>query len=151
MKTRNKFNLRLFLAVLSASLLLSCTPQKRLNRLIERYPYLTVSDTIHTSDTFFFPEANFDTTFELIHLWDTVEIIKEGVEITLWRTQDTIYTEIQKTADTVIIERSVPVEKLVYKPEELSDGQKYWFVPWLLLALLFIVVTVAAVKSLLRR
>ena len=46
--------------------LFSCTPQKRLLHLIEKYPYLKSIDTIKISDTTIRPGIKTDTAFKLI-------------------------------------------------------------------------------------
>jgi hypothetical protein len=55
-------------------LLLSCTPQKRFNRLITKHPYLLTIDTVVIHDTIHIvvPEVDVDTVVEEKTLFDTV-------------------------------------------------------------------------------
>ena len=96
-------------------LLLSCTPQKRFNRLITKHPYLLTIDTFVIHDTIHIvvPEVNVDTVVEENTLFDTVYLQKEQLKVKVWMTKDRkVY--IQGKCDTVyidkIIERRVPVK-----------------------------------------
>jgi hypothetical protein len=96
-------------------LLLSCTPQKRFNRLITKHPYLLTIDTVVIHDTIHIvvPEVDVDTVVEEKTLFDTVYLQKEQLKVKVWMTKDRkVY--IQGKCDTVyidkIIERRVPVK-----------------------------------------
>jgi len=101
---------------------LSCTPQKRLNRLVALHPELVKNDTIHIVDTTIIPEIRIDTAFHESLLKDTVIITKEKLTVKIHQVHDTVYLEAENAADTVIIEKFIPVEKLqTTKPTTTSS------------------------------
>jgi hypothetical protein len=104
------------LIIVSASILLfSCSPQKRLNRLVALHPELSTTDTIHIRDTTIIPETRIDTAFKDSMLDDTVIFSKEKLTVKLHRMRDSVYVEAEYGADTVVIEREIPVEKVIFK------------------------------------
>ena len=104
---------RHIIQVLTVVLLFSCSPQKRLNRLVKKYPHLTeVSiDTIRVVDTFIVQQ--YDTTLinNFIKQYDTIT--------------EKIIHSVKLPNDTIIKEKIIPieVEKIVYK--EISWWEKY--------------------------
>ena len=96
-------------------LLLSCTPQKRFNRLITKHPYLLTTDTVVIHDTIriVVPEVDVDTVVEEKTLFDTVYLQKDQLKVKVWMTKDRkVY--IQGKCDTVyvtkIVDRKIPVK-----------------------------------------
>jgi hypothetical protein len=96
-------------------LLLSCTPQKRFNRLITKHPYLLTIDTVVIHDTIHIvvPEVDVDTVVEEKTLFDTVYLQKDQLKVKVWMTKDRkVY--IQGKCDTVyvtkIVDRKIPVK-----------------------------------------
>lgn len=125
--------------VLAVILLVSCTPQKRMNRLIKKFPHLTETkiDTIRLIDTFVVQQ--YDTT--LINNFtarDCVIVINNN-RVSLAYQYDTITNEIIHTIklpnDTIYKEKIIPieVEKVVYK--EISWWEKYQTLIYIGLAL----------------
>jgi hypothetical protein len=125
--------------VLAVILLVSCTPQKRMNRLIKKFPHLTETkiDTIRLIDTFVVQQ--YDTT--LINNFtarDCVIVINNN-RVSLAYQYDTITNEIIHTIklpnDTIFKEKIIPieVEKVVYK--EISWWEKYQTLIYIGLAL----------------
>jgi len=125
--------------VLTVILLVACSPQKRMNRLIKKFPHLTESkiDTIRIIDTFVVEQ--FDTT--LINNFtarDCVIVINNN-RVSLAYQYDTITNEIIHTIklpnDTIFKEKIIPfeVEKVVYK--EISWWEKYQSLIYIGLAL----------------
>jgi len=110
-------------------LLYSCSPQKRLNRLIKKYPELTeVSiDTIKVRDTIYI--ENYDTTvLSSIIKHDTTIIVNNDRTFARYyydTLRQEIFHEIECIGDTIHYYKEVPykVEKVVFK--ELSWWQKY--------------------------
>jgi hypothetical protein len=125
--------------VLAVILLVACTPQKRMNRLIKKFPHLTESkiDTIRIIDTFVVEQ--FDTT--LINNFTTRDcvIVINNNRVSLAYQYDTITNEIIHTIklpnDTIFKEKIIPieVEKVVYK--EISWWEKYQSLIYIGLAL----------------
>lgn len=110
-------------------LLIACSPQKRLNRLINKYPHLTETsiDTIIVIDTVIID--NYDTTVlsNIIKHDSTIVINNEKVYLKYFydTLKETIIHEFECFGDTVITEKIIPyeVEKVVYK--ELTWWQQY--------------------------
>jgi hypothetical protein len=110
-------------------LLIACSPQKRLNRLINKYPYLTeiTIDTIYSIDTVIID--NYDTTVlnKIIKHDSTIVVNNEKVYLKYFydTLKETIIHEVECFGDTVIKEKIIPykVEKVVYK--ELTWWQQY--------------------------
>ena len=110
-------------------LLIACSPKKRLNRLINKYPYLTeiTIDTIYSIDTVIID--NYDTTVlnKIIKHDSTIVVNNEKVYLKYFydTLKETIIHEVECFGDTVIKEKIIPykVEKVVYK--ELTWWQQY--------------------------
>jgi hypothetical protein len=123
--------------------ILSCSPVKRFNRLIERHPELITSDTVTLVDTFrvVVPEVKVDTVVSVESLLDTVYLEQERLKVKVWMRGDQVF--IQGKCDTVyvdkIIERKIPVK--YYKKEiTFSDVMQYIFKSvWILFAMLLFV------------
>jgi len=116
MKTILKISL---LLVLSSQT--GCSPSARLNRLLTRHPELMIPDTIVISDTMTIPQVEADTVFYLDSIHDTIIMQKDRIEITLNRVHDTLYVRGKCKADTIIIHRSIPVEKIkIVKSDKLD-------------------------------
>jgi len=106
-------------------LLFSCTPQRRLNRLLTNHPELLEKDTIVVRDTVVVENYNYDTT-TIIRLHDTTTVINnERVVLKYYydTLREVIHHDVECLGDTVYIETLVPIEKAVYK--ELSWWEKY--------------------------
>jgi hypothetical protein len=105
--------------------LFSCTPQRRLNRLLTNHPELLEKDTIIVRDTVVVENYNYDTT-TIIRLHDTTTVINnERVVLKYYydTLREIIHHDVECLGDTVYIETLVPIEKAVFR--ELSWWQKY--------------------------
>ena len=110
-------------------LLVACSPQKRLNRLVDKYPHLTETsiDTIIVIDTIVID--NYDTTVvnNIIKQRTDTVIYNEKVYLKYFydTVKETIIHEVECFGDTIVKEKIVPyeVKKIVYK--ELSWWQQY--------------------------
>lgn len=97
--------------VLVIALLPSCTPQKRLDRLLRNHPeLLNYRDTVRFTDTFVVPKIKIDSVFSIN--FDTVQIVRDCVRVKLVKHRDTIRLTITKPADTVYKQIKVPVKKV---------------------------------------
>ena len=122
----------LFIAVLL--LLVSCSPQKRLHRLVTKHPELTRIDTIKIQDSVFVPGTNVDTVFRSSLLHDTVTITQEKLQIKLIEKNDTIYLNAEVEPDTIIITKEIPIQRIVHiEPEK-------WWARWWWIVLLVVIV-----------
>jgi len=105
--------------------LFSCTPQKRLSRLIDRHPYLAQKDTVKTTDTFSItvPGVKADSSFLLDDARrDTIVIRNEQMTIKTFIHKDTLYVsgECDTVRETIIREIEIPYDKFMYrKPRDV--------------------------------
>jgi hypothetical protein len=99
-------------------ILASCSPQRRLHRLVTKHPELTRLDTIKIQDTVIVPGLKVDTVFHSSVLKDTVFINKENLQIKLIEINDTIYLDAEVKADTVIFTKEVLVDRIVHVEPE---------------------------------
>lgn len=110
-------------------LLIACSPQKRLNRLISKYPHLTETkiDTIYSIDTVII--LDYDTTVINNIIKQRTDTVIYNEKVFLKYFYDTlrqeIIHEVECFGDTVIKEKIIPyeVKKVVYK--ELTWWQQY--------------------------
>lgn len=94
----------LFILVLTA---ISCTPQRRFTRLVEKHPYLLTTDSIQLVDTVrvVVPEVKVDTVVQVDRLHDTITIQKDQLTVRVWMKGDSVY--VQGESDTVIVDRII--------------------------------------------
>ena len=106
-------------------LIVGCSPQKKLNRLLTKYPNLTEQDTIVVRDTIMVERYIHDTT-TVLEFHDTTTVINNE-RVILKYFHDTLTKEIHHyvecKGDTVYMEKLVPIEKAVFR--ELSWWDKY--------------------------
>lgn len=96
--------------------LYSCSPSKRLRRLIRNHPELLVRDTIRFTDTVITQAIRTDTAFLARRLLtDTVTIYKDRLRIQLHQVRDSIFVSAQVAADTIVKHHRVPVDRIIYK------------------------------------
>ena len=111
--------------ILIICFLISCSPQKRLNRLVRKYPQLTQLDTIRIIDTIVIDNFNYDT-IETVNYHDTTIIVNnERIEARYFydTLRQEIYHEITCKSDTIIQDRFIPIEKVIV--QEQKTWQKY--------------------------
>jgi len=120
--------------------LVSCSPQRRLERLIDHHPELLMGDTIPFQDTIIRLPVKVDTAFTLTSLIDTVKIVRDRLEVSLIRISDTIRLKAACKADTIIRTLSIPVEriKLIKEPKPLPS--LIWILLFLLIGLAIITI-----------
>ena len=103
----------------------SCSPQKRLQRLLKKNPELIELDTIRVIDTVIIDNYTYDTITN-IHLHDSTTVINNE-KVILKYFYDTltreIWHEVECLGDTIIKEKIIQVEKVVYK--QLSWWEQY--------------------------
>ena len=90
-------------------LLASCTPQKRLDRLIRRHPELVRVDSLKIVDTVITRDVSIDT-MRVMNTHDTFIVNRDRLTVQVIRHQDSIYVFGKCAADTIVIERNVPVK-----------------------------------------
>ena len=124
----------LILFTFSFLLLASCTPQKRLHRLLTKHPELTQLDTLIIQDTIITPGVNIDTIFHSSVLKDTITITKENLQIKLIQINDTIYLDAVVEPDTVIISKEIIVDRIIH-----TKPVKWWLRYWWVFLIVFFV------------
>lgn len=113
-------------------LLASCTPQKRLDRLIRRHPELVRVDSVKIIDTVITQEVSVDT-MQVMNTYDTFIVNRDRLTVQVIRHQDSIYVFGKCASDTVVIERNVPVKVVEASTDE---GVLKWVVPVLLVIIM---------------
>jgi hypothetical protein len=111
-------------------LIISCSPQRRFDRLIRKHPELLTKDTLIVKDTIRdtirlnVPEVRVDTVVEYIDLFDTIYIEKEQLKVKVWMDRE-LKVYIQGKCDTVYIVK--PYEKIVERKIPIRYYEK---TPW---------------------
>lgn len=137
-------------------IVISCTPQRRFDRLVKKYPYLLTNDSLVIRDTIrdtvriTIPEVEVDTVVKIKELYDTITIEKERLKVKVWRVKDKVY--INGKCDTVYIEK--PIERIVYRKIPIKVYEK---TPWyktllnnvlgILLILLIVYITYRVIRN----
>ena len=117
----------------------SCSPTHRLNRLLALHPELKTPDTIFINDTLTTPQNEADTMIHIDSIHDTIILLKDRLEIKLNRVHDTLYIQGKCKADTVIVQRTIPVEKIkIVKVDKLD--QLISKIPWLISGLICLLI-----------
>ena len=130
--------------VFAVVLLVACSPQKRMNRLIKKFPHLTETriDTIRFVDTFVIEQ--YDTTLVNNFIKQDCVIIINNERVKISYKYDTIKEQIVHSIklpnDTIYKEKIIPieVEKVVYK--EINWWEKYQSLIYIGLALFVLLV-----------
>lgn len=115
-------------------LISSCTPEKRLSRLIKKHPELLKIDTIFTQDTLIFKTVKHDSIFSIHEIMggkDTIIIQTDRLTQKIYTYRDSIYISGECAADTVIREIPTYITKI-----EIKDKVPWWW--WTLFGILFI-------------
>jgi hypothetical protein len=131
-------------------MLISCTPQRRLERLLKKHPELTNVDTVVIRDTIriTIPKVRIDTVVNIEELWDTVYLEKDQLTVKVWRDRyNKVY--IQGQCDTVfiekIIDRRVPVK--IYEKTPIWKKVLYWTLAIVIAFLAFYIIVNAIFKK----
>lgn len=111
-------------------IIISCSPQRRFDRLIKKNPWLLTKDTLFIKDTIRdtirinIPEVRVDTVVDYVDLFDTIYIEKEQLKVKVWMDRyNKVY--IQGKCDTVYIIK--PYEKIVERKIPIRYYEK---TPW---------------------
>ena len=112
---KNLISLSILFAVITITF--SCTPQKRLSRLVALHPELTIADTIKINDTVITTKTRIDTAIHHSIIKDTITIEKEKLRLQIIEIRDTIYIQVEHDADTIIIEKEIPVERIIVQEQ----------------------------------
>jgi hypothetical protein len=116
---------KVFIQVIFIISIIACSPQKRLNNLITKYPHLAYKDTLVIRDTITVEKYVHDTT-TILEFHDTTTVINNE-RVILKYFHDTLTKEIHHYVeckeDTVFVEKLVPIKQAIFR--ELSWWDKY--------------------------
>ena len=99
---------------------------------------IVTKDTVVLNDTFYTPEVHVTDTF-VTSKYDTIELIKDKLQIQIIRQNDTIRLAGTCKSDTLVRVVRIPVEKIAYKEAKKDSPFKYFTVAvWGLCVLLLI-------------
>lgn len=122
---------------------LACTPQQRLNRFLERHPYLrTIKDTIVINDTITYEAKGWtaDTTYSInkILKFDSLVLRKENVTSYVYLKDSLLHNDLnaEPLRDTIYIRNRVPVSKFAYEKKNFLDKMTSNLFSFLLLLLI---------------
>ena len=119
-------------------LLLSCSPIKRHARIVKKFPYVHITDSVKLIDTIKLTTNNVttDTVVNYQSLLDTVFLNKENLKVKIYTVLDSVY--IFGECDTVflekIIERKIPVRYY-----ETKNSINLTLLSWVIFLVLIIV------------
>ena len=130
--------------ILICIILISCSPQNRLNRKVKRaenYAYkhgLVIKDTIKVIDTVIIESYIHDTTATIIKSDSTIVVNNEKVFLRYFydTLRQEIYHEVECKGDTIVKEILVPVDKI----KVIEKDNRFNIILIVLIAALFFVV-----------
>jgi hypothetical protein len=104
-----------YLLFLILIILISCNPIKRHNRIVERFPYVHVTDSIKLVDTIRLTtnKVQIDTVTLISALKDTITITEDNLTLKAYIVRDSFY--LQGICDTIFIEKIITNTIPVYK------------------------------------
>lgn len=103
-----------FIQFLVLVFLFSCSPIRRHDRLVRKYPFVHTTDSIKIIDTIkiITDKVVVDTVFGINELPDGVVVEKDNLKIKLITVKDSIYVDGQ--CDTIfidkVVERTIPIK-----------------------------------------
>ena len=121
----------LFLILIS---LYSCSPEKRLSRLIRKHPELITKDTLYIHDTIRLASHSIDTIIQNV-IGDTVRIEDSVMVIKYVNNGKTVYIKGEVKERNVVVEKKVPYEKIVAVTKEVKPWYVKYLLWWLILTL----------------
>ena len=128
-----------YLILILSVLIISCTPQKKLARLVKKHPELVSTETIYKSDTTITEKIKTDSFFVSHQLTDTFTVVKDNIKYRIIKSFDTIRINIEVPADTII--KEIPITQNVVQPiEQKRSVLKNIFYGLLLIILLYIII-----------
>jgi len=119
--------------------LFSCSPQKRLERLLKKHQELLTIDTITFRDTIYTQSITIDTAF-ITSAVDTILIIKDNLSTQVIRHNDSIFVYSNYAGDTIYIEKQIPIKTIINDSENKYTYILIGSVLALLILLLIIII-----------
>ena len=114
------------------TLLVACSPQKRIARIAQKYN-LTYLDTITLYDTTII--NGFDTCYiaqksDTINIHDTIN----NIDYQIIERNDTVFLHVAQKADTITEIKYIPTEKIVVNQKD--NAKKYLLISFFVLAVM---------------
>ncbi len=108
--------------------MISCSPQRRLNRLISKHPELIQHDTTWINDTIITNHYHRDTILSIHHHWGDTVIIKDRklTERIIYLPGDSIKVEGDCASDTIIKEVPIYINTVKTQLEKVGFFQNIW-------------------------
>ena len=109
-----------YILILLSFLIISCSAEKRISRILRHHPELLVKDTLLVQDTVIVPQIKADTSFLMIKQVDTFYLEKDRLKIRIIKDYDTLRVEGECKTDTLYKTIKVPYNQVVI-------SQSFWF------------------------
>ena len=123
----------------------SCSPEKRLNRLLTKHPDLIQIDSVLVSDTILIPERKYDTLVKILE-GDTIIIIKDRITTKLIKLPgDSIIVQTTVPGDTIV--KTHYIYNTVYKDSDKWYNEIPWWVVLVLILTMLLLIIVVLKKS----
>lgn len=110
------------LIIFCCSIVIGCSPQKKLARLIKKHPELVSTDTVIDTIPIIVPGIRIDTTFKTVFSKDTIYLYKDKLVIKYFNDGKTTRIDAEVKTDTIYKPVPVVVNKVV--PFETKN------IPW---------------------
>ena len=117
------------LLLLLILLIFSCTPQKRLNRLLRAHPELVSKDTVFVNDTVRISSVTHDSVFHYLQP-DTLVLVKDRLTMKYFYNVKDSTVYLSGKCDTVFMIRKIPVTI-----NSVTGTPGGWFDWWKILAI----------------
>lgn len=122
-------------------ILISCSPIKRHQRLVKKYPFVHTTDSVKLIDTIRLT-TNKVQTDTIVHeslLFDTIVITKDNLSVRVIKIRDSVY--IEGECDTIfidkVVERTIPVR--YYKEKnKINLSLLIWLISLVLLIIFYV-------------
>ena len=123
--------------------LTACSPQSRLNRIIEKNPELAITNNVTITDTLWLTNTQIDTIFS--SSVDSIFISNDSIQIKYIKVKDKVYLSGKTVFKPVIRERIVSVKapaitKVVMKEHWYLKFLIYWFIFSLIIILIYLTI-----------
>ena len=135
-----------YILIFLSLIIISCSPQKRLHRLLEKHPELLVSDTVYIKDTVITQKYKIDTiiTYDDFFGSDTIYIQKDKLSIRIIHDTNFVKIKGECSSDTIYIDRKIPVNKMKeYVPTLIDKITEYFPILLVILICMTIVYFIA--------
>lgn len=124
--------------LLIAFIIFSCSPQKRLARLLKKYPQLSTIDTLVINDTIITKGVKIDTVFKFVKGTGPLDLKKGNLRMIYLHDTiyDSVYIDAECLPDTIIREIKTPSKTIFVEQTGWDSFKRYWWV-FLIIAMLF--------------